>query len=112
MLQLLDEGSPFLELSPLAGKDLYGGWAAAQFVFFDGVHFWQAAAQFVLCTHSSTTCTHSSHVHALCNQDSAAAPQPLSPLAGKDLYGGQAAVVHTQQPFTPSHTAKPSSWWV
>jgi hypothetical protein len=23
-LQLLDEGSPFLELSPLAGKDLYG----------------------------------------------------------------------------------------
>lgn len=24
LLQLLDEGSPFLELSPLAGKDLYG----------------------------------------------------------------------------------------
>lgn len=24
VLQLLDEGSPFLELSPLAGKDLYG----------------------------------------------------------------------------------------
>jgi hypothetical protein len=24
LLQLLDEGSPFLELSPLAGKELYG----------------------------------------------------------------------------------------
>lgn len=28
--QLLDEGSPFLELSPLAGKDLYGERGAAQ----------------------------------------------------------------------------------
>ena len=24
---LLDEGSPFLELSPLAGRDVYGAWA-------------------------------------------------------------------------------------
>lgn len=29
-MQLLDEGSPFLELSPLAGKDLYGkGYSSA-----------------------------------------------------------------------------------
>lgn len=30
LLQLLDEGSPFLELSPLAGKDLYGEQEACQ----------------------------------------------------------------------------------